>query len=505
MNVQGDGEGKGENFRIFPATSFSVFLLPVAADFCNGSHALSEPCASRNTLRTDSPFWATAGDRSFLPPLGLSRFMEGDSSASEPQEYGLTTVGIGSAGAQSITLTQQWVAGMATKTYFVGLFGLANTSLDLGAGRIPTFVDAFRTGMGLNATALSFSYTAGSYSRDVAPSLVLSGYDLTRFNPRTTLEVGISPSTTLPLAVGLVAISFGGSGRTWRDDGINSFGSVVVHIDSAIPHLWLPLSACKVFEEVFELQWNETAQLYLVNTTAHERQQQLNTTVTFSLYSSLYGKNKVSTFTLSYSSFNMKVTYPLVETESYYFPLKRASSPDQYTLGRVFLQETLISVNYDTASFNISQATYTKDAADVHPFLLSAPAQNDTVTSPGEPKTSQLSPGAYAGIGLGVCLLFLAMAMLMFAWRRKRWPFKGSSEAHDSDDTKDQYSKGELHGHAVERVEAMEKERAELEAKEPLQEMNSTDIPATHSTGLHDLHELEADSLLRTSAQQRSV
>jgi hypothetical protein len=57
--------------------------------------------------------------------------MEGDSSASEPQEYGLTTVGIGSAGAQSITLTQQWVAGMATKTYFVGLFGLANTSLDL--------------------------------------------------------------------------------------------------------------------------------------------------------------------------------------------------------------------------------------------------------------------------------------------------------------------------------------------------------------------------------------
>jgi hypothetical protein len=67
--------------------------------------------------------------------------------------------------------------------------------------------------MGLNATALSFSYTAGSYSRDVAPSLVLSGYDLTRFNPRTTLEVGISPSTTLPLAVGLVAISFGGLGE----------------------------------------------------------------------------------------------------------------------------------------------------------------------------------------------------------------------------------------------------------------------------------------------------
>jgi hypothetical protein len=73
MNVRGR-EGDGTNFRIFPATSFSVFLLPVAADFCNGSHVLEEPCASRNVIGFNSSAMisAYAGDKSVLPALGLS-------------------------------------------------------------------------------------------------------------------------------------------------------------------------------------------------------------------------------------------------------------------------------------------------------------------------------------------------------------------------------------------------------------------------------------------------
>lgn len=184
-----------------------------------------------------------------------------------------------------------------------------------------------------------------------------------------------------PLSATLNAISFTGSNQVWRDDDVGSSGSIVVYIDPANPHIWLPVSACKVFEEVFGLEWNATAELYLINATTHDRLTRLNSTVTFFLYPGSSAAQAKS-FTMSYVAFDLNVTYPLVEVESYCFPLRRASMPDQYLLGRAFPQETHVSVNYDTARLNISQATVVPGATE------------DLVTlfSPAPPKKSTSKP-----------------------------------------------------------------------------------------------------------------
>jgi hypothetical protein len=487
MNVQGDGEGTGSNFRIFPAFSFSVFLLPVAADFCNSSHTLEKYCASRDVLEiTDSDTWQTQGNKSILGAMGLSRFMAGDTWATQAQPWGVTNVGIGPASRRSMTVTNQWVAGMASKTFFMGLFGLSNRVLDVTSGSNSTFIESLRQGLHLNGTG--FGYTAGCYQRNITASLVLSGYDSSRYDARTTLEVEIpgidSISTNSPLFVYLASISFGGSGKTWQTGADqDTVGSAVVYIDSAIPHIWLPLSACKVFEEIFELQWDEAAQLYLVNATSHNRLQQLNTTVTFSLSPQKQGST-VKNFTMSYAAFDMKVTYPLVEADSYYFPLKRALSPDQYTFGRVFLQETYISVNYDMARFNISQATSDQANPYLHNFLL--PPTNTT-------NIAQLPTGTYVGIGLGVGALSLMIALLVLGWRKGWWPFKRLSTIQNKVGEQSPHIKGELHGYAVPLIEAMGKERAELEAEDRVQEMDDPNTDLNYSLDVHGIHELDAE------------
>jgi hypothetical protein len=492
MNVRGR-ESNGSDFRIFPATSLPVLLLPVAADFCNGSHVLDEPCASRNIVGFNSSSMISAyeGDKNVLPVLGLSPFMAGDTWATEAQPYGLTNVGMSSVSKQSVTLKNQWVLGMASKTFPLGLFGLSNSILKFDSGSTRPFIEAFRETDSLNATALSFSYTAGSYKRNVAPSLILGGYDSTRFDPQTTLEVAILQPFTASLGVNLTKLSFTGSDKVWRDSDVDSLGLVTVAIDSAIPHIWLPLSACKVFEEVFGLEWDETTQLYLINATAHDRLQRLNTTVTFSLQSTRHG-SKAMDFSVPYTAFDMKVTYPLVEKEGYYFPLKRASSPNQYTLGRTFLQETYLSVNYDTASFNISQATYTEGTIAVQPFLRSAPAPVITGTLLEASTTSRLSPGAYAAIGLGVGSLILLIAIFIFAWNQKIWPFEKPALAQNTHDEQDQYWKGEVDRLRLVLVEAMDREVGELEVKEPIIEIGNP----------NNLHELDADSSPRTPIEE---
>jgi len=67
------------------------------------------------------------------------------------------------------------------------------------------------------------------------------------------------------------------------------------------------------------------------------------------------------------------------------------------------------------------------------------------------------------------------------------WIFKTHHEKIDHIE----YSKGELHGEAIPRVEAMEKERAELETNKPSLELAS--LNSQHEIdGLYLIHEMDA-------------
>jgi len=453
------------------------------------------------------------GNTNILANLGLSQFLYSEPEASQPTWFGSTNIGIGPASKRSITLEQQVIAGTTSKTLNIAFFGLSVKAL-----KIPGTVDTTFT-HGLADFALipasGFSYTAGSFgigstwnspsssgysnqsstqeksltTRAVQPSLVLGGYDASRIDQQSILEVDIANnnalSLTAPLYVNLTSITFSGSDETWRNGTVDNLGSTAVYIDSSIAQLWLPLSACRVFERVFGLRWNEESELYLINDTEHTRLKQLNTSVTFSLHSSRHDST-VRNFTLSYAAFDLLITYPLVPSTSYYFPLKRASSLEQYMLGRAFLQETHVSVDYGASTFNISKAV---DDNASRGRLVSFPTQPN-ITAHKAHKTG-ITSGAYAGIGVGVAAATIFVGVALLVWRLPWWPLR---RRLDGSDKLDQNSEENLCGETNPGVEAMGGERIELEAMDAMLEIGATRHRPYEISGRVMLNELNAQN-----------
>ena len=108
-------------------------------------------------------------------------------------------------------------------------------------------------------------------------------------------------------------------------------------IDSTIPDIWLPVDACGAFEKAFGITWNPLKNYYFLNSTQHDALVKQNASVTFSLGNTDDGPS--IDIVLPYASFDLQIGEPLQAYEEYYFPLRQALTANQYTLGRVFLQE----------------------------------------------------------------------------------------------------------------------------------------------------------------------
>ncbi len=140
------------------------------------------------------------------------------------------------------------------------------------------------------------------------------------------------------LMVGLQSISLNnGIGNTKT----LSSKSILTFIDATVPHIWLPEEVCSSFEDAFGLTYNSTIERYLVNDTLHDSLQKQNFSVSFLLSNDNTGDTFVKV-TLPYSSFDLELGPPFVETTKSYFPLRRAANATQYTLGRAFLQEAYV-------------------------------------------------------------------------------------------------------------------------------------------------------------------
>ena len=161
-------------------------------------------------------------------------------------------------------------------------------------------------------------------------SLTLGGYDASKFVPNS-LSWPFNQQDARDLTVSIDSITMSDS------SAITSLlpTSISAFIDSTVSHIWLPKEACTLFESAFNLTWNSAAQLYLVSDSQHQSLLTQNANVTFTL-SNFQDKINI---TLPYSAFDLTAQYPLVSNATRYFPLKRANTSSQYTLGRTFLQE----------------------------------------------------------------------------------------------------------------------------------------------------------------------
>jgi hypothetical protein len=250
--------------------------------------------------------------------------------------FGNDTLGLGIQGSGGPILQDQVIGGYTDNEFYLGFFGVNSAPINFG-GRTQTSYLATLFDQKL-IPSITFGYTAGNQYRlkQVLGSLTLGGYDTSRFVPNT-LTFPLAADSSRSLMVGIQSISSvsgKGTSSNLLPKGIMSY------VDSTVPQIWLPLEACQAFEKAFGLAFDETSQLYLVNSSLHNQLQTQNASITFTLGAGISG-GQTTNIILPYASFDLLVEPPTpgVANSTRYFPLRRAANDSQYTLGRTFLQE----------------------------------------------------------------------------------------------------------------------------------------------------------------------
>ena len=148
----------------------------------------------------------------------------------------------------------------------------------------------------------------------------------------------LAPQDTHDLVIGLQSISYSVAGSDTEVSLLTYGAGFLAFIDSTLPNLWLPNEVCDAFVQAFGLTYQSIDLLYLVNETMHAANLQANASVTFQLGNDPTANPAVN-ITFPYASFDLNMTQRTSGSQQRYFPIRNASTSDQYTLGRTFLQE----------------------------------------------------------------------------------------------------------------------------------------------------------------------
>ena len=271
-------------------------------------------------------------------------------------------------------------------------------------------------------------------------SLTLGGYDASRFEPNN-LSIPFSAEDERDLTVQLEKI-ITTTGMSLLPSPIAAF------LDSTVPYIYLPVSACTLFENTFGIIWDETSELYLVNNTQHTLLQAENTSIKFRL-GSLTSTTQVD-IELPYAAFDLEASYPLVENGTVrYFPLKRAENDTQYTLGRAFFQEAYVIADYDRKNFSVSQCIWNSAPQDIVTII---PPPINPIPSHGTSTSHTVPTGAIAGGAAGGGVLIISLLLLFVCWWRPRNKKRKAAELAENERIRQQENiivKPELESTAV--------------------------------------------------------
>ena len=200
-------------------------------------------------------------------------------------------------------------------------------------------------------------------------------------------------------------------------------------IDSTTPYLWLPHSVCSRFEAAFGLSYDDRVQLYTYgsNASRHDAVVDWNVTFQFTL-ADLPGSSKTVDISLPFASFDLQLSYPFpglnmtdASSAINYFPLRRAANESQYTIGRSFLQEAYLIVDYERNNFSVHQATFLTNALANKDLVDITRPKNSTFRGPHESEHSKLGGAEIAGVAVGAAVaiaLIIVIGVLCFRLRR---------------------------------------------------------------------------------------
>jgi len=313
------------------------------------------------------------------------------------------------------------IFGLSTWNFFLPSLGLGVGYLQSTTQETASLVQQLANQSLISSSA--WSYTAGASYREYTGSLVLGGYDDTRIEANSTTQYALPPSTDITqLRLSLASIAFSFNNGTEASVPV----SENVVIDSTLPYLYLPSGVCDELASRLGLTYNEPADIFTIDSAAlaanKENIQQVRITV-----GDTENSGNTTSITFPYAAFDLNATWPTYDQgqSQPYFPIRRASS-DTYILGRAFLQEAHLSVDWERAYFNLSQAAFpdTRTEPNLIPIYNISIVQDGTALSAAQ-RTSPsngLGGGAIAGLVIGVIAAVALIVGLVFFFciRRKR-------------------------------------------------------------------------------------
>jgi hypothetical protein len=404
-------------------------------------------------------------------------------------------------------LANQTVGSLADlRPFFVGFFGLSPKPINFSNydEPRPSYLTSLKNAQ--NIPSLSYGYTAGaSYSELLKAgsglevttiaqpvtfgSLTLGGYDENR-REENNITFPFDPDDERSTSLFLQHIS---ADRTSKGSVSLLTNPIYVKIDYTMPYLWLPFDACELFKAQFNLTWDSLNKLYLVEDDAHAALSASNPSFTFDL-----AKSTTSSFaetvriTLPYSAFNLQASWPTYNTTKNYFPIRRAANESQYTIGRAFMQEAYIIVDYERENFSIHQAT---NPAPTKQKLVGI-SSTDARDQHGK---AGLSTASLVGITIGsiVLLMVVLIGAALYYRRKQRARIAGRKAIDEQSSSEDTEKKNELSTN-VAREQLMSTEILELEEKKNelsadvvIEQLMSTDVFELDSIGRHNNNRAE--------------
>ena len=380
-----------QTFRVLPVTRADETWVPTPAG-CSQSSDLPncgnlrgvdafQNAVSEGFEKNQSSTWVENGTFNLL----LQNDLTLDSSATG--DFGFDTLSLGND-SHSLSLEHQVVTGVASTAFWLGIFGLSPSPVNLTTP-VPSFMQNLADQNLI--PSLSFGYTTGAKYRGDSffGSLTLGGYDNSRHHANN-ISFEFDPNISQSLTVGLQSIN---ATQTLIGDVELLQAGIYSLLDSGVPEIWLPLAACDIFESAFGLTYDNNTDRYLVNDTIHSSLLQLNPIITFTIGPQATGGAFVD-FELPYAAFDLQASYPIYPNATNYFPIRRANDT-QYTIGRTFLQEAYVTVDYTRAKFHISSAAFPDSSSQELIAIL--PPANATVTS--SPQPTPLTPSGGSGAG----------------------------------------------------------------------------------------------------------
>ena len=402
--------------QVFPSTISSETWV-AGSKLCTGS-----TCASlRGGLfySENSTTWQSLG----AYELGYSEL----SQTTENGDYGFDTLAL----SDSVAAPTQVIAVVDDNDHWNGHLGLSveETRFNNETNHLSLISTLVQNSSVIPSH--SYGYTAGaSYlGAGILGSLTLGGVDTSRFTASDfwfTLASGYKPSVYIQS----LTVAATGNPTNWEANPLtlmSQSGAASFVIDTSTPFLWLPQTICDDIATALNLTWDPSIELYIFsNDSSPQSLVPWALEFMFTLADSAT-TSQTLTLKIPYVAFNLQLSYPFPELYSgyndstvSYFPLRRANNTQQYTIGRTFLQETYLIVDYERNACSLSQALFPDSSQQPQLAAIERP-KHSTWPGPAGSTSSSLSTGAKAGLAIGLVVAFVVVAALVgFCCVRRR-------------------------------------------------------------------------------------